>query len=177
MADDISTWFNGWDRLWSIAQSGIALYVGIILFVRIFGKRTTSQMNNFDWIITVALGGLVGSGILLKDVSVADAVFAAAWLMFLQWVTTSLIIRSERFCKLVRAEPTLLVNEGQLLTKNMRRERISSAEVSAALRDRGMKDVAEAQWVILETDATFSVVPRIQGAGGRAPLIDVVRGG
>ncbi|MGB3722587.1 MAG: DUF421 domain-containing protein, partial [Pacificimonas sp.] len=72
MTPYIATWFNSWERLLSIGLSAIATYIGIVILVRISGKRTTSQMNNFDWIITVALGGLVTSGILLKGVSVVD---------------------------------------------------------------------------------------------------------
>ena len=158
MTDDISTWFNDWDRIQSILVSGLAVYIGIIILVRISGKRTTSQMNNFDWIITVALGGLVSSGILLKDVSVADAMIAAGWLIFLQWIMTTVILRSELICRLVKAKPTLLVDNGEMISENMKKERISEAEILAALRENGLHELSQAKWVVLETDASFSVI-------------------
>ena len=158
MTPDIATWFNSWERLLSIGLSAIATYIGIVILVRISGKRTTSQMNNFDWIITVALGGLVTSGILLKGVSVVDALFAASMLIGLQWLMTIIVLRSELVCKLVKAEPTLLLNEGKLLDRNMRRERISKAEIMAALRENGLHELKQAKWVVLETDASFSVI-------------------
>ena len=158
MTPDIATWFNSWERLLSIGLSAIATYIGIVILVRISGKRTTSQMNNFDWIITVALGGLVTSGILLKGVSVADAMFAASMLIGLQWLMTTIVLRSELVRKLVKAEPTLLLNEGKLLDSNMRRERISKAEIMAALRENGLHELKQAKWVVLETDASFSVI-------------------
>ncbi len=155
---EVDTWFNSFDRLQDILLSGTAIYLAIIILVRISGKRTTSQMNNFDWIITVALGGLVASGILLKDVSVSDALFAACWLVFLQWVMTSVVIRSDLIADLVKARPTLLVDNGEYLQTNMRKERISEGEIMAALRENGLHQVDQAKWVILETDASFSVV-------------------
>lgn len=141
-----------------IGLSCLAVYIGIVVLVRISGKRTTSQMNNFDWIITVALGGLVTSGILLKNVSVADALFAATCLISLQWIMTSVVLRSPFICKLVKAEPRLLVNNGEMLYDNMRSERISEAEILSALRENGLHELDQAKWVVLETDASFSVI-------------------
>lgn len=156
--NEISTWFNSWDRLLSIGLSCLAVYIGIVVLVRISGKRTTSQMNNFDWIITVALGGLVTSGILLKNVSVSDALFAATCLILLQWIMTSVVLRSKFVCRLVKAEPKLLVDKGEMLHDNMKHERISEAEILSALRENGLHQLDQAQWVILETDASFSVI-------------------
>lgn len=159
MENEIATWFNSWDRIQSILLSGLAVYIGVIVLVRVSGKRTTSQMNNFDWIITVALGGLISSGILLENVSVVDAMVAASWLVFLQWVMTSLVIRSDKVRRMIKAQPTLLVTEGAFIEKNMTAERVSKDEVLAALRENGLHEVKQAKWVILETDASFSVVP------------------
>jgi len=155
---EIATWFNSWDRVQSILLSGLAVYIGVIILVRISGKRTTSQMNNFDWIITVALGGLISSGILLKEVSVVDAMVAASWLVFLQWIMTWLVIRSEGLRHLVKAQPALLVTDGAFIQSNMTSERVSADEVMAALRENGLHELKQAKWVILETDASFSVV-------------------
>lgn len=177
MTGEIDTWFNSFNRLEDIILSATVIYLAIIVLVRVSGKRTTSQMNNFDWIITVALGGLVTSGILLKNVSVADALVAAAWLMFLQWLMTSIVLRSELVANLVKAKPSLLVDNGDYLRDNMRKERISEAEVMGALRENGLHEIKQAKWVILETDASFSVIadsedrpeePQILGnVGGR----------
>ena len=52
------------------------------------------------------------------------------------------------------------MNKGQFVHENLRRERITISEVMAALRENGLISVDEAQWVILETDATFSVIKK-----------------
>ncbi len=158
----------------SVALSAIAVYLVVIATIRIGGKRSTSKMNNFDWVVTVATGGLTASGILLKDVAVADAATGIVMLTGLQWMTTWLVLRSPMFCRLVKPSPTLLVDRGELLEANMRAVRVSEAEINAALRERGMSSLDEAQWVILETDATFSVVPSSPDRGATAPLLDEV---
>jgi|TARA_R100000501_G_scaffold10060_1_gene19843 uncharacterized membrane protein YcaP (DUF421 family) len=160
METDIDTWFNSWERLWSVAQGAAFFFVLIVVLVRILGKRTTGQMNNFDWIITVAVGSLAASGILLKGVSILDATLAILVLGGLQWLTTLGVLNSRIFRKLVRADPRLLVHKGKFLKNAMRRERISEAEIYSVLRQHGYTSPDDANWVILETDGTMTVVPR-----------------
>lgn len=104
---------------------------------RILGKRTTSQMNNFDWMVTVAVGSLAASGVLLKDVPIADATLAIAIIFVLQWLTPWLVLRSELFCKLIKAEPRMLLAKGELQKDAMRAERVLKAEVLNLLRQQG----------------------------------------
>ena len=61
-----------------IAANALLFYILIIVMVRIVGKRTTSEFNNFDWIINVAVGSLAASGVLLRNVATLDAITAIA---------------------------------------------------------------------------------------------------
>ncbi len=144
----------------STGFSAAVLFVVIVVLIRMLGKRATGQMSNFDWIVSVTVGSLAASGILLKEVSLADAVLAIAVLGVLQWSTAWLASRSEWFEKLVRAKPRLLVHKGRLLEEDMRRERISRHEIFAYLRGQGLVGPDGANWVILENDGTMTVIPR-----------------
>ncbi len=173
---EISIWFSSWDRLESIAVSSLVFYVLIVTLVRVVGKRVTAQMNSFDWIITVAVGSLLASGILQKSVSIADATLAIVLLAACQWVMTKLSVHSQRFEKLVKPAPRLLVHKGAYLHREMARERISRAEVDSALRHSGHTSISDVNWVILETDGTMSVVPREKIALSQADLMQQVAG-
>lgn len=136
------------------------LYVVIVLFTRISGKRTTSQMNNFDWIVTVAIGSVFASGILSKEVSVADMVLAVGLLLGFQYLFTWVSIRSEKFENLVKATPRLLVYRGKFLDTALRKERVTKREVMAAVRENGIPNLFMVEAVVLETDASLSVIPK-----------------
>lgn len=155
----METWFGGWARLADTAVSALAIYVAVVVLLRLFGKRATSKMNNFDWVATVAVGAIASSGVILEDVAVSDAVAAITALLAAQWVLHQGIQRSERICQIFKAEPVLLLHRGRLLEGAMRRERVSEPEVLSALRDAGIARLEDAQWVVLEADATLSVVP------------------
>ena len=154
------TFFNSAKHVLSSGVSAAVLFVVIVILIRMLGKRATGQMSNFDWIMSVTVGSLAASGILLKEVSLADVILAIAVIGVLQWSTAWLASRSEWFEKLVRAKPRLLVHKGRLLEEDMRRERISRHEIFAYLRGQGLVGPDRANWVILETDGTMTVIPR-----------------
>lgn len=142
-----------------IGSTAPIMYGSIIVSVRISGKRSTSQMNSFDWIVTVALGSIAGSGILLSTVSITGALWAIALLLGMQWILTRSIVQYPLVAAFVKAEPTLLINNGEICGEALVRERISKQELFSALRQKGLADPSQARWVILETDATLSVIP------------------
>lgn len=140
------------------------IYGAIILFIRLAGKRSTSQMNNFDWVVTVAMGTLAASCMIQKSITIADALTAIGSLLVLQVVVTKLIYHFPVVSRVIKAEPSLLVSDGKLLHDTLRRERVNQDEVFAAVRENGLSSLDEARWVILETDATISVIARTEGS-------------
>ena len=115
-----------------ISANALLFYILIIVMVRVVGKRTTSEFNNFDWIINVAVGSLAASGILLRNVASIDAIAAIVVLAACQFVTTKLVLRSENVADIVKAEPTLLTHKGEYLRDAIARTRISEEEIKTA---------------------------------------------
>lgn len=158
--DLLAALFDGWEGIIKICIAAPIMYVSVVAAIRIAGKRSTSQMNNFDWIVTVAIGSLTASGIILDSVSISEALLAIALLLGAQYLLTKGFIASGKLTKLAKASPTLLVYKGQFIQPAMEKERVRRSEVMAALRKQGLISVEEAQYVVLETNATFSVIPK-----------------
>lgn len=158
--DVLSALFDGWEGIVKICIAAPIMYVFVVAAIRIAGKRSTSQMNNFDWIVTVAIGSLTASGIILDSVTVAEALSAITLLLAAQYLLTRGFLASGKLMKLARANPTLLVYKGEFIHSAMDRERVMPPEILSALRENGLVNVEEAQYVVLENDATFSVIPK-----------------
>ncbi|WP_417669703.1 DUF421 domain-containing protein [Roseibium sp.] len=152
--------FDGTDDLLRIVVRTPILYLAIIGFIRIAGKRSMAQMNNFDWIVTVALGSMVASGVLLKDVTVAETLTAVALFLALQYVLTSLTCRSRWFAHVIKASPRELVKDGALVPGALDAERVSQEELDAVVRQEGLQSIAGVESAVLETDASVSVIKR-----------------
>ena len=72
--------FDNINKLGRIVLTTVVVYVLIILFTKVSGKRSTSQLNNFDWIVTVMIGSLSASTILLKDIPLIEGMSAIFYL-------------------------------------------------------------------------------------------------
>lgn len=152
--------YESWTGIARTLVVGSAAYVLLILLLRASGKRTLSKMNAFDLVVTVALGSTLATVLLDKNVPLADGVTALALLIYLQWAITWSSVRFGKVQAVVKAEPTLLVKDGQYLPQAMRRQRVTEQEIVAAIRQSGKSDISAVDMVVLETDGSLSVVPR-----------------
>lgn len=159
MEDKDAIFFDGWQGLIEVLVSAPILYALVVGFVRLSGKRTTGQMNNFDWIVTVAMGSIVASGIVINTVSILEATLAVGLLLGMQYALTALAVRYAWVDTAVKLEPELLVRDGVKLERALRRNRITDDEIEAAIRAKGITRLSEVGWMILENDGSFSIVP------------------
>ena len=164
--------FTDWNSIGRTLLIGIAAYVGLILLLRASGKRTLSKMNAFDLVVTVALGSTLATVLLTKSVALADGLVAFALLIFLQFSLTWLSVRFTFISNLVKAQPTLLVYQGQFLPQALKAERITEDEILAALREKGVSEVSQAAAVVLETEGSLSILQQAPH-GAQSVLRDV----
>lgn len=150
--------FDGWLGLFRTLIIGVLAYVGLILLLRISGKRTLSKMNAFDLVVTVSLGSSLATVLLSRNVSLLEGILAFALLIGLQYAVAWTSVRSSFIRKAVKSEPALLFHRGAFLNGAMRRERVTEGELLAAIRSEGIADLAEVEAVVLETDGSFSVL-------------------
>jgi uncharacterized membrane protein YcaP (DUF421 family) len=165
--------FDSWSSLGRVAVVGALAYVGLVVLLRVSGKRTLSKLNAFDLVVTVALGSTLATVLLNRSVSLAEGVLAFALLIGLQWLVAFLSVRSPRFGALVKSEPTLLLHRGRFLDAAMRAQRVTRGEVTSALRASGVARVEDAAAVVLETDGSLSVI----GGGAERETGVLPRGG
>ena len=171
MERDRDVLFDGWEGLIDVLVCAPILYALVVLSVRLSGKRTTGQMNNFDWIVTVAMGSIVASGIVINSVSIAEAGLAVVTLLLLQYAVTRLAKSSDRFDRAMKADPAVLVARGQVQDGALRANRVTREEINAAIRSRGMTRLDEVGWMILENDGSFSVIGRDAAARSDGSIV------
>ncbi|MDQ1899922.1 DUF421 domain-containing protein [Paracoccus sp. WLY502] len=161
---DQPIFFDTWASLGRVLLVGSLAYAGLVLMLRVSGKRTLSKMNAFDLVVTVALGSTLATVLLSRSVPLVEGLAAFALLIGLQFVITWLSVRSDRIQDLVKAEPTVLVSKGQPVPTALKRQRVTMEEIRAAMRQSGHADMDGDTTVVLETDGSLSVLAA--GGGG-----------
>ncbi|MDQ2806880.1 MAG: DUF421 domain-containing protein [Chloroflexota bacterium] len=167
--------FDNWGELGRVVIVGVLAYTGLILLLRVSGKRTLSKMNAFDLVVTVALGSILATILLAKDVDLAEGMTAFIVLIALQFVIAWLAVRVPLVNRLVKSEPTLLLYNGSYLSAALKAERVGEEEVRAAIRAQGIASVQQVLAVVLETDGTFTVLPLEHNTTGAASALTGVQ--
>lgn len=150
-------WFGGWESLLRILVHGTLGYVALVFLLRVSGKRTLSKMNAFDFVITIALGSAFATLLISDRVPLVEGIVALGTLIILQWIVSSLYVRSSRFESMVKGTPNVLYWKGEYLDDVLRRARITHEEMQAAMRHRNIPRHERAA-AVLETEGTITVI-------------------
>ena len=155
---DVVYLFGGWAPIGRILVVGTVTYVALVAILRISGSRSLASMNAFDFIVSVAIGAVFGRTLTAKDVALAEATTALALLVALQYAVASLQTRWAFFMGIVTSPPTLLYFRGKFLRDALRRQRVTEAEVKAAVRKQQLGSMDAVEAVVLESSGEFSVI-------------------
>jgi len=152
--------FDNIDKLGRIVLTTVMVYVLIVLVTKASGKRSTSQLNNFDWIVTVMIGSLGASTILLKNIPFIEGVSSILVLYLLQFLVTKYASISPQFSSVILSDPRIVFYQGQFLPEAMRAERLTRQEIECAMRAEGINNFDDIEAVVFESDAKLSVIPK-----------------
>lgn len=143
--------------LLAIVLTAIGIYVAVILFTRIAGKRSFSKMSSFDFAMTVAVGSMIATTVLSKSVSLWDGVIGMGAVYVLQ-ITVALLRRYKPVQKVVDNVPLLLMDGTEILHDNLKKARVSESDLRSKLREANVIRLKEVRAVIFEATGDISVM-------------------
>ncbi|MEP7039173.1 MAG: YetF domain-containing protein [Acidobacteriota bacterium] len=165
--------FDSWYAILQVFVTSLLAYSLLILSLRISGKRTLSKWNAFDFIVTIALGSILASVILSKDVVIFEGILASALLIIFQFTITWFAVRVSWVDDLIKTKPTLLYKKDKFLFDKMKKQRVAKSEILAAIRASSIGSLEKVEAVVLETDGSFSVIKKSENYDSNSALEDV----
>jgi uncharacterized membrane protein YcaP (DUF421 family) len=136
----------------------IFVFVVILLITRAVGRRELSSMEPFDLILLVVIGDLVQQGVTQSDYSLTGTTTVIVTMASLVVLTAYLGFRFKRLRPLLEGEPTLLISEGRLLERNLRRQRMTVEELRAEARLQSIGSFDAIRYAVLETNGKISFI-------------------
>jgi uncharacterized membrane protein YcaP (DUF421 family) len=137
-------------------------FIFVVLFVlmRAIGRRELSQLQPFDILLLVVLGDLITQGVLQSDLSVTGSLLAVGTFSLLSVAVSYVSFRFARMRPILDGEPLVLVEDGRVIDKNLRRERLTIEDLHAEARHQGIERLSDVKWAVLETTGRISFIPR-----------------
>jgi uncharacterized membrane protein YcaP (DUF421 family) len=135
------------------------IYVFVLLFMRLAGKREIGQLTLFDLVVLLLVANAVQNAMVGPDTSLIGGLLAAITLVGLNYIVARLRLRWPFLRGLVEGSPTVLIQHGETIPKHLRNEGIDDQTLQAALREHGIIEIKNVELAVLETDGSISVVP------------------
>ena len=152
--------FDNFDKLGRIVAASALVYLLIVGVTKLSGKRSTSQLNNFDWVVTVMIGSIGASTILLKSIPFVEGAASIITLYTLQYLVTKAASISPNFSSFILSEPRIVFYQGQFLPEAMRKERLCRQELECAMRAEGINDYSQVEAIVFKSDAKLTVIQK-----------------
>jgi uncharacterized membrane protein YcaP (DUF421 family) len=144
-----------------VIRAAVAFFF-IFLLTRIVGRRELSSLEPFDLIMLVVLGDLVQQGVTQQDNSVTGLILAAGTIAVLTVAVAWLNWRFRSLSVVLEGEPIILVEHGNIIQRNLDRNRITTVELAAAARQMQVAKIQDVRWAVLETNGQISIIPEQQ---------------
>lgn len=140
---------------------GLAIYLLLFLLLRVFGKRTLSEVTTFDFVLLLVIGEATQQALLGEDFSITHAAILIAVLTGLDRGSDYLSWRFARFKRVAESIPLILVDNGKLLRDVMAKEHVSEDDILTSARTKhGLENLDQVKYAVMETSGGISIVPK-----------------
>jgi uncharacterized membrane protein YcaP (DUF421 family) len=140
-----------------VVRASVA-YIVILFLTRVVGRRELSSLEPFDLILLIAIGDLVQQGVTQNDFSVTGMILAIGTIGVLTIVFSYLPWRFQVLRPVLEGLPVILVEDGNVVEQNLKRQRMTQEEVAAAARLQNIVSLAQVKWAVLETGGQISFI-------------------
>jgi len=132
----------------------------VYLLTRTLGRRELSSLEPFDVILLVVIGDLVQQGVTQSDNSVTGAVIVLSTLGLLTVMLSFANFRLPGMRPVLEGEPLILVEDGRVIERNMKRERLTMDDLTSSAREQQVDSLDDVRWAVLETSGQISIIPK-----------------
>jgi uncharacterized membrane protein YcaP (DUF421 family) len=130
----------------------VVVFAFLLVLTRVIGRRELSSLEPFDLILLIVLGDAVQQGLTQDDYSLTGAFLVVGTFAVLQVFVSWVGYRFPKARPILDGEPIIVVQDGQPIERNLKRERLTLAELAEAARGQ--------QIAVLETNGTISFIEK-----------------
>jgi len=146
---------------WEFIVRGLAVYILLLIMVRLSGRRTVGQFTPFDLLVVMLLSESVSNSLSGGDDSLAGGLICAATLVAINSFIALLSSRNQSFEKFIEGSAILIGRDGVFFDKVVRKCRLSEADIEEALREHDCPR-SEMKCAFLEADGEITILQKSQ---------------
>jgi len=141
-----------------IILSTVAVYLFLIIAIRLFGKKELAQLSVFDLVFILLISNVVQNAMTGPDTTLSGGLIGAAALFIVNYLLKFLEFRFPFFSKAIQGEAVMLIFKGKVNRSNLERAKITMDELIEAIREHGVTTIEEVDLAVFEVDGNISVL-------------------
>ena len=141
-----------------IILRSVAVYLFMVIALRIFGKKELSQLNTADIILILLLSNSVQNAMVGNNSSLLGGITAAIALFSINFIFKKIMLNSKFIKGLVQDKPEILIHDGKIDFKTLAKLNITSEELQEAMREHGVEFYKDVKLAMFEIDGNISVI-------------------
>ncbi len=138
----------------------IILFTISLILVRLMGKRTVAQLSPFDLIFMIILGSAIAIPLEDHDIKLTQGIFPVVITSLLNYMLAILITKNRMVENILQGTSRVLVRNGEAITGNLKKERITMADLLVLLREKGVTNINEVEEATIEPNGKLSVIKK-----------------
>lgn len=143
-----------------LAIRAAVAFLIIFLITRVIGRRELSTLEPFDLILLIVIGDLVQQGVTQNDTSLTGVVIVLSVISLMTVAFAYVNFRFKAVRPVLEGRPVVLVENGNLIERNLRRERLTVEEVESEARLAQLDSIDAVRLAVLETNGKISFIPK-----------------
>jgi len=155
----------------------VIVYLCLVIFLRLFGKRELAQLNPFDLVVLLSLSNTVQNAIIGNDNSITGGLIGAFSLLATNWLLVRVLFKLPKVNQTLEGSETVLILQGKLDLVAMRQETLTEIELLSVIHKQGLNDFSEVSKCVLQPNGTFyveAVKPSFEDAE-RQEILSLIR--
>ena len=138
----------------------LVLFPLVLILIRVINRRELTSMEPFDVVLLVVIGDLLQQGITQNDFSVTGSAIVVTTVTLLSAMVAYVNWRFPGLRRVLEGEPVILLERGRPIEQNLRRQRITLAELEAQARQQDIPSLERVAYAVLETNGKISFLTR-----------------
>ncbi|MDR6226355.1 uncharacterized membrane protein YcaP (DUF421 family) [Desmospora profundinema] len=146
--------------IWTIFLRSLFVYFFVLLVMRLMGKREIGKLSVFDLVVSIMIADFAVISIQDPKIPVIHGIIPMVTMLGAQVFLALVTLKSSRIRAVVEGKPSILISNGKVQEKEMRKQRYNMEDLMVQLREKNISNVADVEFAILEPSGKLSVFPK-----------------
>jgi uncharacterized membrane protein YcaP (DUF421 family) len=149
-----------WMEVLDVIIRGLLSLFTLFFVTKMLGKKQVSQLSLFDYVIGISIGNFAAEMTINLNSQEVNGIVAVVLFGLIAYVVGYLTMKSIHARRFFMGVPTIIIQNGKILEKNMKRVKCDLNDVFEQLRTSGYFDVSQIDYAIMEANGEISILPK-----------------